>query len=327
MFASMLVACFVAAGAQQPRLVSSEPVHDFGTVKQGEKVVHTFVLRNEGASPVSIQRVEFSAPGMTTRFNPTVPPGQQVSLIIAWDTSGAKGKVKGEAVVLLGDVAQTQVRLVLQGYVKAPIEFLPMGAVFFSVYKGDRADQVVTVVNNEQRPLNILRLEAEGNHFVANLVPVAQGSRYELKVTVPPGTPPGRYMEAVSLYTDHPQFARLRVPVNVLVKTDVYVNPETVEFGQISLNTLVKNPSLMDLLTQTFFVKKRQGKFEIKSVTSSLPFLWVAMTPGSPSETFRIDVGLIREQLRVGKISGNINIRTTDPRFPIFEVPVRGEIQ
>ncbi len=322
----ILAACSLAAGAPQPQLVSPNPVHDFGTVRQGDKVVHAFLVRNVGAGPVSIRRVDFNAPGMTTRFKPVLGPGQEEKIAIEWNTSGVKGKVRGEAVILLGDAGQTQVRFVLQGYVKPPIEILPMGAVFFSVYKGDRAEQVVTIVNNEERPMNILRLEAEGSHFVASYAPIEAGRRYELKVTVPPDTPPGRYMESVSLHTDHSQLARLRVPVNVLVKTEVYVNPEAVDFGQVSLDALTNSPSSVDLLSQTFLVKKRQGRFGVKSVTSNVPFLRISKSPEAASETFRIDVGLIRDQLRRGKISGTIRILTTDSRFPTFDVPVQGEI-
>ena len=45
----------------------------------------------------------------------------------------------------------------------------------------------------------------------------------------PKGTAPGRFMESVILHTDAPGNETMQVPVNVLVKTDVYANSETVD--------------------------------------------------------------------------------------------------
>ena len=131
------------------------------------------------------------------------------------------------------------------------------------------------------------------------------------------------------VYTDDPKMTRLMVPVNVLVKPDVYANPETVDFGRVSMTELANNPSVLDLVTQSFIVRKRAGSFSIVSVTSDVPFVTTRRSPpgkGS-SEAFRIDVSLAKDRLRPGPISGSIRIRTDDEQFRELIVPVRGEIQ
>src|SRR5262245_17033358 len=62
-----------AAGAQQspsalPNAVIPAPTHDFGEVKQGERLTHTFVIRNDGGAPLEIQRIDFSVPGVRIAF-------------------------------------------------------------------------------------------------------------------------------------------------------------------------------------------------------------------------------------------------------------------
>ena len=317
----------LAAGAS-PGAVFSAVSHEFGTVKQGEKVVHVFPFRNETEAPLKIERVELSMGGMKTGFKPVIPPGGQGRITVEWNTARVRGKVSGEAVVHFADAALPPVTLVLRGAVKPSIEIQPYAAVFFSVFKGEGAERSITVVNNEERPLTITRIEPEGKHFTTALETVTPGKVQRLHVTVPPDVAPGRYMEAAYLHTDHPVYAKLKVAVNVLVKNDLYINPETVEFGRVSLESLKKNQGLLKLLGQTFLVKKRHGEFKIKSIASDVPALRITQSPAAgPSETFRIDVSLDRDDLKPGKLSGSLRIKTDSAEFPELLVPVRGELR
>ena len=312
--------------AESPRGVFSATTDDFGTVRQGEKVTYVFVVRNEGTAPLRIQRVDLSEPEMTARFKPVILPGQEGQIRVEWDTVHLKGQAEGTATVHLDDPAQPQVALVLKGVVKAPIEILPYAAVFASVFKGESADRSLRVLNNEERPLTIRRVEASRRHFTATIETVEPGKIYQLHVRVRPDVPPGRYTEAVYLDTDHPAVSRIEIPVNLFIKTDVYANPEDVDFGQVSLDQLARNPRLLDFLTQTFLVKKRQGDLEIKSVFSDIPFLHITQSPVGRSRIFQITVALVKDRIQRGKIAGTIHILTHDRDFPELVISVRGEV-
>ena len=311
-----------------PRAVVPNLLHDFGSVEQGSKVVHQFTIRNEGTVSLTLTKLSFSELGMTAKMKPAIPPGEEAALSIQWDTTRLKGAVVGKAVLEVNDPATPQITLVLKGVVKPGIEFLPYQAIFASVYKGEPGHRSVRIVNNRERPLGITRVEQQGEHFHAGIKPVESGKLYELEVTVPATVPPGRYTEAVFLYTDDPTMPRLMVPVNVLVKPDLYANPETVDFGRVALKELADNPSVLELLTQSVIVRKRAGNFSITNVTSDIPFVTIRRSPeGEGSEVFRIDVALMKDRLRPGSISGSLRIRTDDKQFPELIVLVRGEIQ
>jgi hypothetical protein len=317
------------AASLAPHAVVPNLSHDFGSVEQGSKVVHQFTIRNEGTVSLTLTKLSFSELGMTAKMKPAILPGEETALSIQWDTTRLKGAVVGKAVLEVNDPATPQITLVLKGVVKPGIEFLPYQAIFASVYKGEPGHRSVRIVNNRERPLGITRVEQQGEHFHAGIKPVESGKLYELEVTVPATVPTGRYTEAVFLYTDDPTMPRLMVPVNVLVKPDLYANPETVDFGRVALKELADNPSVLDLLTQSVIVRKRAGNFSITNVTSDIPFVTIRRSPegeGS-SEAFRIDVALMKERLQPGPISGTIRILTDDKRFPELIVSVRGEIQ
>jgi len=307
-------------------LVALEPEHDFGIVAQGEPVVRAFIIRNPSTEPRVIERVELSAAGMNARFARTIEPGGQGTITLKWDTNSITGDVTAEAVVQFADPAVAPITLTVKGRVNAPIELLPYPAVFFSVFKGETAERRVRIVNHSESALTISRLEPQGQHFAATIEAVETGRVYDLRVTLPEDVSPGRYVESVVLHTNHPKRPRLEIPVNVLVKTDIYANPEEVQFGQVSLGELQRSPQLIALLTQPVMVRKRAGRFGITAVETSLPVLVVEQEPASgASEAFRLNVGLDKAKLRAGPLTGSIRILTTDKDFPELIVKVSGE--
>ena len=309
-------------GAGHDHLVVPERTHTFGTVKQGETITHIFVIRNTGSAPLKTTRMELSKQGMTGRIKPVIPPGEEGWITVRWDTGRVKGEVSGEVVLHLDDPAQPPIVLLLKGIVKPPLEFVPSRAVFLSVFKGESMEQTVTIINNEARPLSIVRLEPHGQHFRAHFRPVEPGKVYQVVVKVPLETPPGRYREILDVHTDHPERSRIKIAVNVLVRTEIYTFPDIIDFGTVRLADLSRTP-----LTQTLLIKKRQGDFKIKSVASDLSLFHISQEPAGRSGTFRIDVGLDRDKTLPGKMNGSLRISTDNTEFPELVVPVRGELR
>ena len=314
------------AGAQAPRAVVPTTEHDFGTVIQGGKVSHRFEIRNEGDRPLTFRRVDVSAPGMKATFRQVVPPGQKGFVRVDWPTEDLKGEVSGEVTAYLDDPGMPRTVLRVRGRVKPSVEWHPYAAVFFSVFKGESDEQRVRLINQEDRPLTVTRLEPEGQHFTATLDPVEPGKIYDLVVRVPAGTPPGRYLEAVHLYTDHPTRSRLRVAVNVFVKNDVYVSPDVIDFGIVDVAEITAKRAL-GFLAQTVTASKRQGTFAITSVTTDVPGLRLERSPAGASQFFQVRVGLDAEQLRAGTLAGTVRIRTDSEQFPELTVRVKGELR
>ncbi len=315
--------CPASAQAMVP-----ERSYSFGTLLQGERVEHRFVIRNAGLVPLRIDAVLLSAPGAKARFTPSVAPGRDGFVTLEWNTSSvAAGEAQLEAEVQASDPQQPAIALLMKGTLRPRVEFSPMPAVFFSVYRDEIARETIRIVNNESRPLKIETIEPDGRHFLAELKTVTPGREYLLEVTTPPGmNEAGRYREGLWLSTDHPELARLRVGVNVLVKDDVYLNPDTVDFGEINLEE-ARNPELLAALTQTLFLKARRGTLRITSITSDIPALLARSAAKDAGPVMRLEVGLSPEKLRPGPLSGTIRIQTSDKKFPEFTVPVRGQVR
>lgn len=323
----VLLAFEAAAGTQDPRAVLPATDADFGRAVQGEVIERAFLVKNEGAAPLTLKFRAISMRGIKVKYQRSVPPGEQAEVVLTLDTSGMTGEVKAQALFEFDDPARPQAILTLAGVVVPAIEILPYPAVYFSFYPGETLERSVTFVNNQDHPVKVLSLAKQGQHFEARLETVEDGKAYKVHVSVPDGVAPGRYREALLIQTDAPGGKVYPVAVNIFVKPDLFVYPDSVTFGEVRVADLRRQPALLDLLRKTLVLQKRGDDFRITSIESTLPFLDITQTPDSESRKFKIDLDLAVERISMGKVDGTVTIRTDDPEFPEFVVPVRGEFK
>jgi hypothetical protein len=265
------VLCLCAsAQIESPQTLFPSTTYDFGTVKQGTKIVHGFAIHNRTPVPVTVRGLEFSMPGMTARFGPLIAPGLDRSIAVEWDTSHVAGEIEGQAIVRFGDTSQAPVTLLLKGVVQPPLEILPFPGLFLSAFQGEDNERRLRIVNHQGQPTVISLSQPSIEHFMVTLIELERGKTYEVVAKIPPEVLPGRYDEELSLSTSDPKLARLTIPVHLFVKPNLYANPDVIDFGSVAADPLHKDPAIRELLTQTFLVKIRTGEFAITKITSDL---------------------------------------------------------
>jgi hypothetical protein len=116
------------------------------------------------------------------------------------------------------------------------------------------------------------------------------------------------------------------VEVNILVKPDVFVDPEAVDFGTLSRSHIGSNRSVLDFIRQTLVISRREGSMRVTSVATNVPFLVVDTSPDGAAHTIMLEVGIDLERMETGSINGFIRVGTDDPDHPELEIPVRGSI-
>lgn len=315
------------AQSSDPLELVAEPSFDFGRVLQGETISHVFLLRNATDRPLAIEGAEISQPGLKARYRRIVPAGGEAKIVADWNIAQASGELEGQILLKTDDPLRSPILLSLTATVVPPIDVLPYSAAFFSLYRGETGEQSLTILNNMNRPVKLTGIDAGNCQCVGRLETIAEGREYKLVVTADGIGEPGRYRRSLTVLTDNADNARISIGVNVLIKSDVYANPEDVDFGRVKLADLAGRPNMLALLTQTFIVKKRQGELGITGVVTDLPFLAIARDPPGRSQIHRFDVGLDFEKLAAGPIDGSIRITTDDSRFPELIIPVRGILE
>ena len=101
-----------------PKLVAQQDEHDFGDIKQGEKVTHVFVLTNSGGDLLTISNVNASC-GCTAALpeKNELAPGESTNLNVTFNSAGRLGKQKKLIRIESDDPNNPQVIVTIKGNV------------------------------------------------------------------------------------------------------------------------------------------------------------------------------------------------------------------
>ncbi|MGB9892894.1 MAG: DUF1573 domain-containing protein [Candidatus Saccharicenans sp.] len=95
-FMLLLLSLYSLALAQagNPKVIFKEQQWNFGQIKQGEVVSHEFIFKNEGTTPLKVNRVSTSC-GCTAALvsEKEIAPGKEGRLKVTFDSHGYAGKV------------------------------------------------------------------------------------------------------------------------------------------------------------------------------------------------------------------------------------------
>lgn len=301
--------------------------HDFGLVKQGEAVTHTFRLHNRGQRALNINDVQIGARGMTVKVGKVIEAGGVMEVRVGLDTGSYRRRTEASLKLFFDDPQVQPLVLTLAGTVIPPVDILPLPVAFLSQYAGENKVRTLTIKNNRERPLAIERLEPRGSHFTARLETTEPGKLYQLHLSAAKGATAGRYQEALVLHTDDPERPLMHIQVNTLIKPDIFLSREDIDFGAISLAQLRNQPNVLALFSDTVLIKRKEGEMALTGVASDIAFLKLDRDPeDGRARNFQLNVGLVAEKLEKGAFSGAIKIRTDDPQHPEIAIPVRGQV-
>lgn len=95
---------YTTASTDIPRIYFYNNQHDFGNLKEGQKVEFTFKFRNSGKKNLEIKDIKTSC-GCTAALvsNKMLKPGEEGTLKVELDTTNREGKVRREVTVISND--------------------------------------------------------------------------------------------------------------------------------------------------------------------------------------------------------------------------------
>jgi hypothetical protein len=122
LFVSLPGLCQSTAAKQEADgalLTWDENNFDFGDIRQGEKVEHTFKFKNTGSQPLIITNVSTQCGCTTPKGWPRDPvmPGDEGEITISFDSSGKIGRQNKVATVISNAINTKANQLLLSGIV------------------------------------------------------------------------------------------------------------------------------------------------------------------------------------------------------------------
>ena len=299
----------------------------FGRVGEEEPVEHTFFFQNTGGQELEIENVQLMPPLSVTKMTSQVAPGEQGSVTVRLGTPREKEEFQGQVVINFKNSSLDPLIFWMIGEVVAPIEFQPMPVFFVTTQRGQSKQDSIEIINHEELPLEILRVENPSTRFTTDLETLEAGQHYRLRLTLNGDGPGGKATDTITLVTFSEEHPFLEIKANTWVKERVYSSPDSLDFGQISAQYLKSHPHMRGFLSQTLMVYQMGGEgFEI-GVQTDVPFLSLSPARSKFKDRYQIEVAVIPEKLKSGAINGSIIVVTNDPEFPQLVVPVKAVVE
>ncbi len=295
-----------------------EPTYNFGTVSQGQKVEHEFIVRNDGDADLVIQRIAPSCGCTAAAMSATaVKPGQSEKIKVTFNTAGFYGGKTKSVSVLTNSRNQSEFVLTLRGTIERHVSVTPERLDFgdiaadtsqplrtreFAVEVAEGADRQVTNVRSLSKYLSV---QAQGS----------QGRTQKYSVTLLPDAPRGEFRDRVLIEFKNPEHSSINVPVNASVLGDVRLIPSTVSFGIISGEQVMER--------RVRFENNSNQDVVVLEVKSSHPAVTASILPVAEGKRSVLVINLDPKKVS-GDLRTSLEVKTSHPDEKVIALNVFG---
>ncbi|MEN9676885.1 MAG: hypothetical protein RIS76_2781 [Verrucomicrobiota bacterium] len=293
--------------------------HDFGRVRGGELVRHSFPFTNVGAGVVDIAEVHPSCSCVVLGASPSrIPPGESGGIPFEFHTGNYSGPVTETITIRFpgGDLAPPPVILKVKADIWRPIDLRPAAAVF-EYFPDDPGASVFTVriVNQTAEPLELFPPTSSHPALTAALSPVVPGREFDLTVQVTPPLKPANVVGTITMKTSLASMPRLEVPVHALVPASVSLSPRTLR--------LPAGP-IASAESRTVEIRNHgPNPLVLETPTGNLKGASVTLRETVPGRRFTLVVDLAAGFAFSADGKEEITVKSNHPQYPVIRIPVR----
>jgi uncharacterized protein (DUF58 family) len=215
LLATLLVAAVAYAA---PELSVEQGTYNFGSVIQGKKVQHTFVIRNSGDAPLQIKQLSAACGCTAARPSSSlILPGRSAEVQVSFDSSDFSGKVEKTVVMASNSVRYPNYTFTLQGTVVDPLQASPRQLSLGPLTPGVAKQATVTITNRSGSTVKLLSVNVTSNSLQIKTSikkgELKPGETGTVEVSVTP-RPEARIMSGyLHIVTNDPQKEEIAVPV------------------------------------------------------------------------------------------------------------------
>ena len=320
----LVVAPALAAGA--PKAVAVDPIKDVGTTAKGEKIVHDFVIRNEGDAVLEITNVQPACGCTVAEFDKTIAPGQTGKVHTVVDTTDFNGPIAKGVTVYTNDPATPQIELTVRAKVEPHIAVKPGYARFIVVQKEPKQGTIVqTLWTPDGTPMEVTGAESPWPFLKVTYreakpeerVPNVEGRQWRVEMTLSnEEAQVGALADQVTIHTTHPKQKIVQIPVSGFVRPVMAVTPPRADFGDINL----KEPLKTSLNVKNFAT-------EPIKITSIEPIKGIEanVEPLQDGREYQVRL-VLGPEIGKGAFNSKLKIHTDSPKVPVLEVELKGTV-
>ena len=326
LFATLLVATTLLAQAGKPKAVPVEPIKDVGIVPKGDKVVHDFLIRNEGDAPLQITDVRAACGCTVVEYDKVIAPGQTGKFHAEVNTATFNGPISKGVTVFTNDPDAAQIELTVRAKVEPFIQAKPGYARYITVQGEEKTGTIAqTVWAPDGTSFDVTGVESPYPFLKTSFreakpeerVPDVQGKQWRIEMTLSNDAAVGALADHVKVTTTHPKQKLVTIPVSGFVRPVIAVTPPVADFGQVEL----KEP-----LRRTFNVRNFATEpIKITAVEGGMPGLKTELEPLTEGREYQLRLTL-NPGMTKGPLKGKVLLRTDSPKRPVIEVDLQGNV-
>jgi hypothetical protein len=322
--AALLVAASVLA-AGKPKATIAEPLKDVGTVSKGDKIVHDFVIKNEGDADLQITNVQPACGCTVAEFDKVIKPGQTGKVHAVVDSATFSGPISKGVSVFTNDPEHPQIELTIHAKVEPYISIKPGYARYITVqgeplegniaqtlWAPDGTSWDITGIDSPFPFLAVTFHEAKPEERL----PDAKGKQWKVEMKLSNQAKVGPLSDYVTVHTNHPKQKIVQIPVSGFVRPVVATTPPNADFGKIEL----KEPLKKALNIRNFATEP----IKVTSVDPTLPKgIETKLETLEEGREYQVRI-ILNPELAKGPFLGKLVIHTDSPKVPTLEVEVKG---
>jgi hypothetical protein len=305
-------------------LTCDAPEFDVGTRVKGERISHTFVLRNPGAAPVTIAHVAPYVGVTISAFDRTIPAGGEGKVHAELDTTKLTGPGTTPINVLVEGLAEPALVLTFRFDVVAKLVAHPgyarwifvqheaPGTIGQTVYANDGADFEVVAVESPMPAIAVTYREATPGERVAEHA----GRQWRILPTLAAQAEVGALSGFLAVHTTHPRQKILHIPVSGFVRPVVLVEPQRGDYGTIEL----AGPRPATFQVRNFATEP----IAVTGAETDLAGVTARIEPLEQGRRYRVVVVFDPATMREGPFAGRLRITTDSQKAPVLTVDLAG---
>jgi hypothetical protein len=234
---SMIALSFVYNFRKSPRLLYDSNDYDFGEVKAGEIVQHTFNLRNGGTGNLVIKSIKQSCSCINTSLVKTI--GENLALVVTLKMPPFRMSADGVVTVETNDSVRKNHRFVIKAQSSPFFEMYPRSIDFGFVRRGDVIKPLELDIVCKPDMVDSVRVDvrdvADPSPVFAKLEKSKNPNNLKLTVGIVDGVPGGPLTASLFLSFGTDRITPVEYGVRGIVRGDVTAIPAEVFFEEIPL--------------------------------------------------------------------------------------------
>jgi len=206
--------------AAGPHIEVLQPDFQFGTIRQGEQVPHTFIFKNTGDQPLEITKVKSSC-GCTAALvdERQIAPGASGEVKVNFDSTRFSGSITKTVYIYTNDLPNKLVQLHLRGEIKAELQLSSRRLQIGPVAAGTVIKTSVTLTNSGSDPVSLsgLRTSLPEVSVTLDRNDLKSGETATIELQAVPKIAGKNLSGYLFCDTSNPYKPELRLPFTVLV--------------------------------------------------------------------------------------------------------------